>query len=880
MTDPGRPYDLRADHLVRPLGLGDRSPRLSWKLPAGTTAQVAYRLEAGGWDSGRVESPDPLFVPVGVEPAPGLRVDWRVRVWTDRGASAWSGPSWWEHGLLGAADWSARWVAPVEAPGGAPVPRPVHQLAGEVTVDGDVARARLHATAHGLYEAFVNGSRVGDDELTPGWTAYRSRLQVQTYDVTDLLSPGRNVLGALLGDGWWRGQNGGERRVDDYGTTTAFLAQLVVELTDGRVLTFGTDGGWRSTPSHILGADLIAGEVHDLRRRSRWDGWAAWAPVRLEDHGYGGLCGATAPPVRRIEELRPVAVHDVGPSDRVFDLGQNVNGWVRLANLGAAGTALTLTYGEWLDADGDVTQEHLAFPDLPDAEQVATFQVDRVVSSGAGGESFEPRHSTKGFRYVRIEGHPGPLGLDDLTGVVVHTALERRGGFACSDDRVNALHRIADWSFRGNACDIPTDCPTRERSGWTGDWQLFVDTAAFLYDVGGFSVKWLRDLAADQRPDGKVTSIVPEPHPGDDRRPFWWPLVEGSAGWGDAAVHVPWEIYRATGDEQVLEQQWDSMRAWVDYAARAAARGRHPSRIERSAEPLPHERYLWDTGWHFGEWLEAGETLDDAAAHALTGDHGAVATAYLHHSAAELATVARILGRDGDAERHDELAAHAADAWRTEFLADDGTVTPDTQATYTRALAFGLIPDDLRAAAVARLVELIRAAGTHLSTGFLATPFLLPVLADAGRLDVAYELLLRDTEPSWLVMLDRGATTVWEEWGGVDAGGVAHASLNHYGKGAVISFLHRYVAGLGLVEPGWRRFRVAPRPGGGLTWASAHHDSPYGRIEVRWERHPGGLGLDVAVPPGTTAEVALPGTAPVTLVPGRHHLPPGEPAPP
>jgi alpha-L-rhamnosidase len=335
-------------------------------------------------------------------------------------------------------------------------------------------------------------------------------------------------------------------------------------------------------------------------------------------------------------------------------------------------------------------------------------------------------------------------------------------------------------------------------------------------------------------------------------------------------VHVPWIVYRTTGDRQVLVDQWPSMVAWVDYAAARAANSRHPSRVERSSDPEPHERFLWDAGWHYGEWLEGGETLDGAIAHAMRADPGPVATAYLYRSARELAEIAHVLDRDDAAERYEELAADVADAWRHEFLHDDGTTTPDSQATYARALTFGLVPDDRRAASAGRLVALIRAAGNHLATGFLATPFLLPILADTGHLEVAYELLLQDSEPSWLVMVDRGASTVWEEWGGVDADGVAHASLNHYSKGAVITFLHQYIAGLQAIEPGYRRFRVAPHPGGGITWATATHDSPYGRIDVRWEQRGDALTVDVAVPPGTTADVVLPDGRARTLTSGRH----------
>ena len=867
MTD--RPHGLRVDHLVAPIGIGAEAPRLSWKLPGGAAQQEAYRVVAGDWDSGRLESADSLFVPARVTPASGRRVEWKVKVWTDLGESDWSDTSSWEHGLLQEADWTARWIAPVEADDLPARQRPAHELEGMFELADEVVRGRLYATAHGVYEAFVNGSRVGDIELAPGWTAYRKRLQVQTYDVTDLLRPGTNALGALLSDGWWRGQNSVARRVDDYGTTTAFLAQLVLELASGDTIVVGTDRTWRSRPSHVLRADLMAGEVHDLRR-----GDGEWVPAVVEDFGCRELVGTVAPPVRRIEELRPVSVQEIAHERWVVDFGQNSNGWVRLGGLGSAGTETTLTYGEWLDEDGDVTQEHVTFPLSTDVERSVTFQVDRVVAGGAHGEVFEPRHSTKGFQYVRVEGHGGELDPSDITAVVVHTDLEKRGGFACSDERIDAIHRIAEWSFRGNACDIPTDCPTRERAGWTGDWQIYVETASFLYDVGGFSVKWLRDLAAEQRADGRVTNLVPESHPGDDRPPAHWPGMEGSAGWGDAAVHVPWVIHRVTGDRQVLEDQWASMKAWVDFAAGAAAGGRHHTRKARSTDPAAHERFIWDRGWHFGEWLEAGENLEQTIAAAMAADPGPVATAYLFRSSSELAEIAALLGRDDDAAKYAELAANVADAWRIEFLGDDGRTRPDTQATYARALTFGLIPNDLRGASAARLVELIRGAGTHLGTGFLATPFLLPVLADTGHVDVAYDVLFQDTEPSWLVMVDRGATTVWEEWAGVDDEGRPHASLNHYSKGAVISFLHQYVAGLRLVEPGYRRFRVEPRSGGGITWAEASHESPYGPIRVHWELDGGGaLHLDVDVPPGTMADVVLPDGPTAVLTSGRHRLP-------
>jgi alpha-L-rhamnosidase len=423
------------------------------------------------------------------------------------------------------------------------------------------------------------------------------------------------------------------------------------------------------------------------------------------------------------------------------------------------------------------------------------------------------------------------------------------------------------WSFRGNACDIPTDCPHRERHGWTGDWQVFVPTAAFLYDVGGFSTKWLRDVAADQWPDGTIANVSPSPRNEGRGGPI--AHLNGSAGWGDAAVIVPWELYRAYGDVQILDELWPTMVRWLERAERMARERRHPSRIERSAEPAPHERYLWDTGFHWGEWLEPGDgpgPMDQFVA----ADKGDVATAFLAHSAGLMSRIATLVGRDDDAARYAELSGRVRAAWQLEYLDADGRLTPDTQANHVRALAFDLVPDDLRPALADRLVELIRKADTHLGTGFLATPYLLPVLADAGHLDVAYELLLQETGPSWLAMVDRGSTTVWESWHGVDDDGVPHDSLNHYSKGAVVSFLHRYTAGIELVEPAYRRFRVRPRPGGGLTAAEGAHESPYGRIESSWQLSGTSFDLRVVVPAGTAAEVVLPDGRVDGAGPGTH----------
>ena len=516
---------------------------------------------------------------------------------------------------------------------------------------------------------------------------------------------------------------------------------------------------------------------------------------------------------------------------------------------------------------GDLTTAHLDV-DLPIVpEPLPLGQVDEVVSAG-GGDVFEPRFTTHGFRYVRVEGHPGPLGPGDITGVVVHSDLRRLGWFGCSDDRINRLHEAVVWSLRSNVCDIPTDCPQRERAGWTGDWQIFAPTAAYLYDVLAFTRKWLGDVSLDQRADGCVANISPCP-PAEG---FDGPLgaLNGSAGWGDVVVSAPWDLYEAYGDTSLLHEMWGSMTAWVRFAAAAAAGGRHPARA--AARPDPRRARAVPVGYRLSLGRVAGAGRGDhrlprvrAGGQVRDGD------GLLVPLGGDRRAGRRVLGRPEDQWRpYHAIAEGALDAWRREFVRPDGTLAVATQASHVRALAFGLVPEELRPAVAGRLVELVGLAGGHLETGFLSTAYLLPALADSGHLGTAYELLRQDTPPSWLTMVDRGATTMWEQWDGVDSRGVPHGSLNHYSKGAVATFLHRYVAGLRPTEPGYRTFEVRPRPGGGITSATTRHISPYGPIELSWRLGDGSTELDVLVPAGTTATVVLPGEAPRQMRPGRH----------
>jgi alpha-L-rhamnosidase len=852
---------VRVEHLQDALGIGVSAPRLSWWLPAGATRQEAYEIGLDdGTSTGRVESEHNVLVAWPGRPLESReRREVRVRVWTDLGSSAWSAPVPVEAGLLASSAWSAEWVAPTEGPT-TPGFRPAHVLQGSFVVASPVSRARLYATAQGIYEASLNGERVGDLELAPGFTEYAHRIQVQTYDVTELVRAGRNELSVELADGWFRGSVGVMRATNQWGDRTAFLAQLHVDHPDGSTTVLGTDGTWRRGPSRITAADLIEGQTEDHRLSVTAD-----QPVEVLELGHDHLVASPAPPVRAVQTLVPHAITRLEAGRTVVDLGQNVNGHVRVSHLGPAGTEIRLVHGESIDAEGDVTTDHLV-PDVPFiSHEVRAGMVDGIVASGEPGEVFDPRFTTHGFRYVRLEGAPDDV---EVTGVVVHTDLRRTGAFTCSDPVLNALHDAAEWSFRDNACDIPTDNPTRERAGWTGDWQLFVPVASFLYDVAGFSAKWLRDVAVGQFDNGVLGNMAPMP---PAERTGFMEKLNGSAGWGDASVLVPWELYQEYGDLDLLAEHWPMMTRWLDHASSSAASGRHPDRAAARPTPLPHEEYLWDTGFHWGEWLVPGEDPSDFAAF-MSADKSDTATAYLAHTARTAARIASLLGRSEEASRYASLADSAAAAWRAEFLASDGTVSLATQANCVRALAFDLVPASGRQVVADQLANLVRANNNRLATGFLATPLLLPVLAEQGHLDVAYDLLLQDQPPSWLAMLARGATTVWERWEGVDDDGVPHESLNHYSKGAVVGFLHRHVAGLRRTSSTWRTFDVQPLPGGRLTWASAWHDTPHGRASVDWVLEGGALSVSVTVPPGCTATVRLPDAAAVEVGPGDHKL--------
>ncbi len=879
-------HALRCEYHVKPLGLDVRRPRLSWKLAGDARGlrQTAYHLQVSAspnfdanllWDTGRVDSDQSVHVPYsGPDLASAQRCHWRVRLWDHTNTpTAWSEPAWWELGLLSPGDWRARWIEPegdVDPKAYKPAP---HLRRAFTLPNKPIARARAYVTAHGVYEFSLNGQVAGDEVLAPGFTTYHKRLQVQTYDITSLLTPGDNVAGAVLADGWWRGKTSGLSLRNVYGERLALLAQVHIVYADGSEDFIVTDDSWRAATGPLLKSDMKDGDIYDARLEM--PGWnapgfddSAWTPVRVADFTLSNLVGSNGPKIRPQETFTPKLL-SVPNGETVLDFGQNIAGWVRFRVDGPAGHIVRLIHGETLDQHGNFT-----ISNFNPAKAIArALKVEDLVQAvtytlKGGGETYAPRFTFHGFRYVKLENWPGAPRPEDFTAVAVYSDMPSTGAFECSHPLVNQLHHNITWSQKGNFLDIPTDCPHRERAGYTGDAQVFARTGSFLHETASFFHKWLLDVAADQRDTGMVAIVVPDP--GAHVNSGLIETTNGSAGWGDAITIAPWTLYQVYGDTQVLADLYPAMRAWVGYMEQHARQRAHWSRQlspARWGQPPAHAAYIWDSDFHFGEWAEPGTNYAIELVSSLLFPRPSVATAFFAHSARLTARAAEVLGHADDARRYSDLADKVRAAWNAEFVRPDGRLVPDTQATYVRALAFDLIPETQRPAAARRLAEMIRANGYHIGTGFLATPYLCHVLTQFGYLDEAYRLLLQEKQPSWLYPVTRGATTVWEFWDAVsDVGRLKMSSHNHYSPGSVGSWLYQVVAGLEIGAPGYKRLLIQPRPGGGLTYARAACETLHGPAASAWRLADGYLHLDVTIPPNTTATVRLPRAAgqPVT----------------
>lgn len=820
-----------------PLGT-EETPRFSWKIDSDekNILQKSYEIEVRSeeavlWESGLIfsdQSVAVLYQGEALKPRTRYRVLVRV---TDHGGTLHEGQTWFETGMLRKEEWKAAWISH-RLEEDRPV---VFFKAMEPDPARTVKKARIYATALGVYEIEINGQQVGDAFLAPGWTAYQQRLLYQTYDVTHLVRSAGSSLGVemTVANGWYAGYLNGEGQKHFYGERTAALLMLAVEYEDGSTRFLGTDESWECRYSYIQSADLYMGECQDL---SKQDVKGETSPViLLEEDPVPCLMAQESEPVRVIQKFPALQLIRTPREEWVIDFGQNMAGIVEVTlpkpskenQKDEALTKIRLRHAETLDKDGNFYTENL---------RTARSADEYLYTAKQAGRKAHPHFTYHGFRYVLVEGIGKP-DLADFTALALSSDMKKTGHFETDHPGLDRLASNIEWGMRSNFMDIPTDCPQRdERQGWTGDIALFSPTACFNFDMSRFLEKWLRDLASEQTATGAIPFVVPA-------RKGVTPTLTTSC-WGDSSILVPWALYMANGDKGLLERQYPSMKKYLADVKRWAS----------LSLPLHGSRYILKLPFQFGDWCAPYGTLPDWLSKGPW-----IGTAYFYRSSLLMSRIASILGKKEDSRRYAAQTEKIRSAFRKAFTDGKGRMKEEFQAAYVLALAFDLAQGEEKHVMAERLWGLVKKAGVHLNTGFTATPFLLFTLCDNGFADEAYELLLQDSRPSWLYAVNRGATTIWERWDSLrEDGSIEESSLNHYAYGAVGDFFYRRISGLEAIEAGYRRFAVKPAPGGGLTWAECEHKCPYGLIKTRWEKTEGKTRLSVSVPVGCECEVRMP----------------------
>ncbi len=707
--------------------------------------------------------------------------------------------------------------------GTATLPQPAALLRREFSVPKKIKSARAYVTALGSYRMYINGQQVGRDVLTPGFTAFNKRVQYQTYDVTGLLTDGSNAVGAILGSGWFGSGLSWTALHFPGPLNQRLLAQIDIEYVDGSRDSIATDGSWKAAPSPILYSEIYGGETYDARlEQAGWNkanfGDPSWNNATVAGAYPGVVSSQVDPPPQVVSTLKPERVTRRPDGSFVFDMGQNMVGWVLLRVNGKAGTTVRLRFAEILNPDGSIYTTNLRNADA----------TDRYTLRGAGEEIFTPTFTFHGFRYVEVTGFPGKPALSSLTGQVVSSLSgDPSADVVTSSDLVNRMWKIGIWGQRGNFLSIPTDCPQRdERLGWMGDAGVFWRTGSYNFDTAAFTQKWMRDVTDAQLSDGAFSNVSPDIGVGDN--------VDGAPGWADAGVIVPWTTWMQYGDRSVIERNWAAMDRYMKFIQDA-----NPSYLRNQK-----------LGPNFGDWLAPGsDTPKDL-----------IGTAYWAIVADMMSQMAKAIGNQESAQRYSDLDDNIRTAFQKAYIKDTGEIGDGSQTSYVLALHAKLVPSAFEKIATANLVKDIDAHGGHLTTGFLGTPFLLFSLSEHGRSDVAYRLLLNETYPSWGYMLSKGATTWWERWNG-DTGDPAMNSYNHYAFGSVVAWVYRIVAGIDTVPigAGFHQVLIRPHPDPRLTHARGVYNSVYGKIVSEWNAPPSGpFTLKVTIPANTTARVILP----------------------
>ena len=834
--------NLLTENRTNPTGIDETTPRFSWQLISAkrNVLQTAYECKVMNgnnvlWSSGKVTSDRSVMIPYnGIALQSGKQCTWQVKVWDNYGtASAWSNAGSFKMGLLNSNDWKAKWIEAGFAEDS--INRPAQYFRKSISLNKKIKTATAFITAHGMYEAQINGKRIGDYYLTPGWTSYNNRLQYQVYDVTAMFNSGANAIGVIAGMGWYRGFLAWDNNKNIYGKKTGILFQLEIEYSDGTTQTIVSDESWKSSNGAIRYAEIYNGETNDAREEKT--GWstpsyndADWPGVKIGAADNARLVATYNEPIKKHEEFKPLKIFKTPKGELVADFGQNLVGWVQLKVKGNSGDKTTIYHSEVLDKEGNFYTENLRV-----AKQQATY-----ILKGGGEESFEPHFTFYGFRYIKVEGFPGELKPENITAVALYSDMKLTGTFTSSNPHVNQLQHNIQWGQRGNFLDVPTDCPQRdERLGWTGDAQAFSRTAAFNFGVNNFFSKWMKDLAFDQQPNGSVPYVIPNVLGANSG---------GSAGWADAATIIPWNVYLAYGDKQILTDQYSSMKAWVAYMEKAS------------------KNYLWNTGFHFGDWLFY-RPFDDNDGRSAVTDKYFIAQCFFAYSTQLLLNTATVLNKTDDITYYKNLLQKVKEAFVKEYVTPNGRLVSGTQTAYVLALHFDMLPDAMRKPTAVKLVENIKSYGTHLTTGFLGTPYICHVLSRFGYSDIAYKLLLQETYPSWLYPVKMGATTIWERWDGIKPDGTFQVptmnSFNHYSYGAIGDWMYRVMVGLDTYEdgPGYKHIKIQPHIGGGFTNAAASLKTYYGVLSSSWKIEADKIVMEMEIPANTTATIYIPATS-------------------
>ncbi|SFF89568.1 alpha-L-rhamnosidase [Salegentibacter agarivorans] len=845
-----------------PLGIDIVHPQFTWKLSSDkrNVKQSAYQIQVAGtknsleneegllWDSGKVNSPQSVHIPYSGETVTSFnKYFWRVKVWDQNGKSSnWSKIGYWQMGLLNKNDWDAKWISASYSENSGKRPSPIFRK--EFDIEKDIQSATAIITSRGLYEAYINGERVGDEYFTPGWTNYDERIQYQMYDVSKMVKNGENAVGAILGSGWYRGALAWEDNNNLYGDNISLLMQINVIYTDGSTDLITTDSSWKSSKSHIQSSEIYDGEMADASKIEK--GWkrpgfndSEWYNVRVESFGYDNLIATLNEPVKKQETFEPKEIIKTPKNEIVLDFGQNLVGFVKVKVNGKKGDTIKLYHAEVLDKDGNFYTANLRGAD----------QKNTYILNGEGEEIFFPHFTWQGFRYVKVEAANEYIKPENFTAVALYSDMDETGSFYTSNESLNQLQRNIKWGQKGNFLDVPTDCPQRdERLGWTGDAQVFSRTAGFNMHVNNFFEKWLKDLASEQLENGSIPHVIPNVL-GDD--------ATGSAGWADAGTIIPWDLYTMYGNKRVLEEQYKSMEGWVQY-------------MENESE-----NNLWNTGFHFGDWLFYRPEDDNDGRAALT-DKYLIAQCFFAHSTQNLINTAEVLGKEEDVKKYSELLKKIKKAFAKEYLTPNGRLVSSSQTAYVLALNFNMLPENLRSQAAKRLADNIVNYGYHLTTGFLGTPYLNHVLTRFGHHDLAYTLLMQKTYPSWLYPVTVGATTIWERWDGRKPDGSFQTpsmnSFNHYAYGAIGDWMYKTLSGINsATDPegvGYKKIIFKPHTNNnlvsekveaqyeneGLTMVNGELETYYGKIKSFWKKDEGKIKMQFEIPVNTTSKIHLP----------------------